>query len=282
MRHLDLSKDFTTEDILFKDNKLTFKKSIAETVEIDLNRYRIPNLTVEVFEDVKVDIYERIDIDSLKTYAETVENHGYLNEQRILLGQEKSGDVISKVENYNLYTLTILDLTSNGLKGDVDIATNKEGAESYIYCASLCGNDNKLLTNKIVNYAPQTVGIMENYGVAYQKGKLEIVGIGDIKHGCYKSTNRQKSNLIVMDKEAVASSKPYLYINENDVIASHASAVGEVSSEQIFYLMARGIEYEVAKKMIVLGYFQPIINRISDDNIKDKIVDYVGRVLFNA
>ncbi|NLB11460.1 SufD family Fe-S cluster assembly protein, partial [bacterium] len=102
------------------------------------------------------------------------------------------------------------------------------------------------------------------------------------KHGAYASTNRQKSNLIVIDSSAKASSKPYLYIDENDVEASHASAVGDISEEQLFYLMSRGFDKDLAKRMIILGYFRPVLDRLSDSKIKEQIVNQIKGVIDNV
>ena len=60
---------------------------------------------------------------------------------------------------------------------------------------------------------------------------------------------------------AHADSVPNLDIQENDVRCSHASTVGPVDEDQRYYLESRGVPPEVAERLIVLGFFDDIIER---------------------
>jgi Fe-S cluster assembly protein SufD len=71
-------------------------------------------------------------------------------------------------------------------------------------------------------------------------------------------TNR---NLILSDG-AEASSVPNLEIETDDVVCSHASAVGPIDDEQRYYLESRGIPPEVAERLIVLGFFSEVLDRL--------------------
>jgi len=71
-------------------------------------------------------------------------------------------------------------------------------------------------------------------------------------------TNR---NLVLSDG-AGAESVPNLEIETNDVVCSHASAVGPVDEEQRYYLESRGIPPKVAERLIVLGFFGEVLDRL--------------------
>ena len=63
---------------------------------------------------------------------------------------------------------------------------------------------------------------------------------------------------------------PGLDIDTNEVKATHSASVAQVDEEQVFYLMARGLPGDEAKKMIVIGFFEPVLSRIP--------VEMAGRV----
>ncbi len=55
---------------------------------------------------------------------------------------------------------------------------------------------------------------------------------------------------------------PNLEIETNDVKCSHASTVGPIDEEQRFYLESRGIRPEVAERLVVLGFFDEVLEQL--------------------
>ena len=66
---------------------------------------------------------------------------------------------------------------------------------------------------------------------------------------------------------------PGLKIDTNDVArAGHASTSGEVDEEQLFYMRARGISRAEAINMIVMGFFEPVIERIPSEDVRARVL----------
>ena len=55
---------------------------------------------------------------------------------------------------------------------------------------------------------------------------------------------------------------PNLEIETNDVRCSHASTVGPIDPEQRFYLESRGIPTQIAERLIVLGFFDEVLDQL--------------------
>jgi Fe-S cluster assembly protein SufD len=55
---------------------------------------------------------------------------------------------------------------------------------------------------------------------------------------------------------------PNLEIETNDVKCSHASTVGPIDDEQRFYLESRGIHPDIAERLVVLGFFNEVLERL--------------------
>jgi Fe-S cluster assembly protein SufD len=78
-----------------------------------------------------------------------------------------------------------------------------------------------------------------------------------------RGTNAYQTNRnLVLSEGAGAESVPNLEIETNDVVCSHASAVGPIDDEQRYYLESRGIPPEVAERLIVLGFFSEVLDRL--------------------
>jgi len=89
-------------------------------------------------------------------------------------------------------------------------------------------------------------------------------------------TNR---NLVLTDS-ARADSVPNLEIETGEIVgAGHASATGRFDDEQLFYLRARGIPEDQARRLIVRGFFAEIISKIAVPAVRDRLTDAIEREL---
>ncbi|WP_264991853.1 SufD family Fe-S cluster assembly protein, partial [Mycobacterium montefiorense] len=89
-------------------------------------------------------------------------------------------------------------------------------------------------------------------------------------------TNR---NLLLTDG-ARADSVPNLEIETGEIVgAGHASATGRFDDEQVFYLQARGIPEDQARRLIVCGFFGEIIQKIAVAAVRDRLTEAIEHEL---
>ena len=161
------------------------------------------------------------------------------------------------------------DFASEINTSNIDINLNEPGANVEWHLASLSGeNDKKEISVSVYHNAPNTVANVEKYGVAKDNSKLVFSGTSHILNGSSKSKTHQAAKIMVFDPKSDAIAKPILKIDENDIEASHAAAVGKISDEHIFYLTSRGLTNDEAKMLITLGYLKPIFRGFDDDKVK--------------
>ncbi len=86
----------------------------------------------------------------------------------------------------------------------------------------------------------------------------------------------QANRNLMLDSTARADSIPGLEIEADDVACTHASAMGNLDPEEIFYLMSRGIDRNTAIEMSVQGFFDPLMRRIPVEGVRDRIF---GRIV---
>jgi Fe-S cluster assembly protein SufD len=90
-------------------------------------------------------------------------------------------------------------------------------------------------------------------------------------------TNR---NLVLSD-HAKADSKPELEIENNEVKCSHGASVSQIEENELFYLQARGIPRPEAERLIVNGFFEEVVSRISIGEIRTVLLDAIAAKLSN-
>ena len=89
-------------------------------------------------------------------------------------------------------------------------------------------------------------------------------------------TNR---NLVLTDG-ARADSVPNLEIETGEIVgAGHASATGRFDDEQVFYLRARGIPEDQARRLIVRGFFGELIQKIAVADVRDRLTNAIEQEL---
>ena len=88
-------------------------------------------------------------------------------------------------------------------------------------------------------------------------------------------TYEMNRNLVLTDG-ARADSVPNLEIETGEIAgAGHASAVGRFDEEHLFYLMSRGIPEDVARRLVVRGFFGEVINRIGVPEVRERVTEAV-------
>lgn len=85
----------------------------------------------------------------------------------------------------------------------------------------------------------------------------------------------QANRNLVLDRQARADSIPGLEIEADDVACTHASTVGKLEEQEMFYLQSRGIDPETAKQMLVQGFFDPVMQRIPFEGVRDRIASRI-------
>ncbi|SEL98866.1 Fe-S cluster assembly protein SufD [Nonomuraea pusilla] len=114
-----------------------------------------------------------------------------------------------------------------------------------------------------------------DYRGALQGEAAHAVWIGDVvirAEAEGTDTYELNRNLILTDG-ARADSVPNLEILTGEVAgAGHASASGRLDDEHIFYLQARGIPYEEARRLVVRGFLGQLVEKIEVEEIRERVL----------
>ena len=159
---------------------------------------------------------------------------------------------------------------NNHIKTDINL--DGEHASIHWHLASLSkGKGKKTYEVSVAHNNLDTKSQIDNYGVCKDEAKLNFSGIVHIKNGAHQSAAHQTAKIIIFDDDTDAIAKPILKIDDNDIEASHASSVGKISDDELFYLTSRGISMEKARELITFGYLKPIITGFDDEEIAKQL-----------
>jgi Fe-S cluster assembly protein SufD len=123
------------------------------------------------------------------------------------------------------------------------------------------------------------------YKGALQGDGAHTVWIGDVlirAHAEGTDTYELNRNLVLTDG-ARADSVPNLEIETGEIVgAGHASATGRFDDEQLFYLQARGIPEDEARRLVVRGFFHELIQLIGVPEVADKLTAAIEAELVSS
>ncbi len=110
--------------------------------------------------------------------------------------------------------------------------------------------------------APRTRSDLLFKGAVEDKARSVYSGLIRLRPEAQKADAFQTNRNLVLTEGAGAESIPNLEIEANDVRCSHASAVGPIDDDQRYYLESRGVPPAEAERLIVLGFFDDVFERL--------------------
>lgn len=95
--------------------------------------------------------------------------------------------------------------------------------------------------------------------------------------GAQKTDSYQANRNLQLSNKSRADSIPGLEIEADDVRCTHGATVGQIENEPMFYLESRGIEPVDARRLIVEGFFAPVIERIPLAETRERLLEEIGK-----
>jgi Fe-S cluster assembly protein SufD len=120
------------------------------------------------------------------------------------------------------------------------------------------------------------------YKGALQGETARTVWVGDvlIRAAAQGTDSYELNRNLVLTDGARADSVPNLEIETGDIEgAGHASATGRFDDEQLFYLQSRGLPEDVARRLVVRGFFADVVQRIGVAEVSDTVMELIDAEL---
>lgn len=178
-------------------------------------------------------------------------------------------------------TLISRDATANSLvvafggrfhKANVESALQGPGCTSEML-GVLFGNERQFFDHHTLqdHQAPHTSSDLLYKGALTERARSVFSGMIHARPSAQKTDAIQTNRNLLLSDNARADSIPNLEIEANDLRCTHAATVAPVDDEQMFYLRARGLTEADAKRAIVAGFFEPVLERIPLPGIVERL-----------
>ena len=195
------------------------------------------------------------------------------NAEAIHLGQHHA--MIAKDGEFNSYVITV---GGSVVRLNPTVDFTGEGASANLFGLYFATSGQHLEHRIHVDHKIANAKSRVNYKGALSGKDARTVWIGDVfihKGADGTDTYELNRNLLLTDG-ARADSVPNLEIETGEIVgAGHASTTGRFDDEQLFYLQSRGIPSEIARRLVIRGFFAEIIGKLNNEVIQERIMDRI-------
>ena len=216
-----------------------------------MNKIELGSKSIHLLDDVYLlEINDKIDLEI---------NVSNVNSKLIIVGYHDYHLKINVNDNAKLI------VNSLNFNNSVSILINLYQDSKVVFNHSVSSDIDSNNEFSINHYGNNSESIINNNAINLGKNKLFFKIDGVVKKDLHSITCNQSSKIINFDQ---GNSKiiPNLIIDSNDIIANHASYIGEINEDDLFYLASRGLKIDIIRKLI---YKAVLLGKMELEDEKD-------------
>ena len=115
---------------------------------------------------------------------------------------------------------------------------------------------------------PHTTSRLYYKGILDGKSRAVFGGTVWVRKDAQKTDAMQSDKNLVLSPDAEVDSKPALFIYADDVKCGHGATAGNIDMETVFYMRSRGIDLEMASRLLIYGFASGIIDTVGIDDLR--------------
>lgn len=237
----------------------------------------VSNLNQDIIlkENTKQKIYQNLNT-SFNELNIKLEKHSDLE----LLVYNVNGTINANLDEDSVLKIYNISLCEKNADFLVNVNLNGKYGNVHLINVILGVNDSKVSCDfQIKHFAGHTTSLLETYAISKNQSKLILDNNAYIYQGNKQCDARQMTKGLNLSEVSSIKAQPNLFIDEYDVIASHNAAIGSIDKDELFYLMSRGLPLEKAQEMVVLGFIQPLLEKIEDEQTQEVLYNSFTNLL---
>jgi Fe-S cluster assembly protein SufD len=161
-------------------------------------------------------------------------------------------------------------------KNFTELTLAGEGAEGRMSGFYFADKDQHLDHDTQQNHlAPNTTSDLLFKGALRDKSRSVWQGMIYVAPGAQKTDGYQANRNLILSDRARADSIPGLEILADDVRCTHGATIGQLELEPIYYLMSRGLPRNQAERLVVDGFFSPILERVPFEGVRERFLQMI-------
>lgn len=176
----------------------------------------------------------------------------------------------------SLYNTTNINFGGGLSRHGVNLKFTGEGGECFVDGLYMLSGSQHADTHSVIDHAvPNCVSHQTYKGVLNDRSRGVFNGKVFVRENASGTDAKQSNKNLLLSNEARVDTKPQLEIFNDDVKCAHGATVGQLEEEELFYLLTRGLNKELAKNLLTYGFAEEIINKIDIDSIKKELDEAV-------
>ena len=275
--------------LTFNYSKIKIKKNYCFKRPLIIYHFDTKELNSSVINfrcDFELDENSSLDvINVFKNYSEN--NFININHQfNVGKNSNIKNYVVDSEFNSNIkYFFTNIDLENNSnlesfifsrgskfLRNEINCNLNDKYSSAFISgIIDLKEQQQHEIKTNINHFSENTKSYQLVKSVLKDKSKGVFQGKIFVDQEAQKTDGYQLSKALLLDENTEFDAKPELEIYADDVKCSHGSTSGNLDSDSIFYLMSRGLNYQQSRKLLVDGFLNDVVEKITNLNVKNYI-----------
>jgi len=174
-----------------------------------------------------------------------------------------------KASNVNIHSFALgAKLSRNNIRTNLA----GEGLECILNGLYLTRNEQLADHHMIVEHAQPHCASHEYFnGILDDKSRGVFHGRILVREIAQKTDAKQTNKNLLLSDDAGADTKPQLEIYADDVKCTHGATVGQLNPESIFYLRARGIPENTARRMLIHAFAGEIVERVKCEPVREEL-----------
>lgn len=169
-------------------------------------------------------------------------------------------------------TWVLADLGSKAMLSHIGVELGGNGTAGELVGVFFTDRDQRYSIKTLAHHnALNTNAETFVHGVLSGESRVEFDGMIRIEPGAQFTASFLSDHTLLLSDDCRAESIPGLEIGANEVSASHGATTGKIDADQLFYLMVRGIHKEEAERVIVQGFFEPVLQRIPLESLRTRL-----------
>lgn len=141
------------------------------------------------------------------------------------------------------------------------------------------GEQHHDISLEVYHIGDNTTCDMDSRSVVDDRARSLYEGLQQVQTSAVDTQSFQDQETLMLSDDAESDASPKLMIENPNVEASHAAAAGTVEKDKQHYLESRGLTKEKAERLVVKGFFEPVMQEIEVPEVKEKIRKEVQRKL---
>ena len=165
------------------------------------------------------------------------------------------------------------DLGHGNYSVDVKIDLRGDDSETNLDAFYFGDGTRKLDFNYVIRqHGKRTQATINVRGALTEHSDKIFRGTLDFQRGAKGLTGHELEEVIILSAGTRNRSVPLMLAAEDEVDGHHVVSIGRLDEEKIFYLMSRRMDKSEAERLIVEAAFNPVIEKISDDNLRGELL----------